>query len=88
MSWFYKRIHTRILKAKRGISDEVSLGLSRRERQVFGLIGSGVSRSDISQLLNIGVKTVDEYRRRIKLKLNLKNDADIANKLRDRYEKI
>jgi DNA-binding CsgD family transcriptional regulator len=88
MSWFYKHIHTRILKAKRGISDEVSLGLNRRERQVFGLIGSGVSRSDISQLLNIGVKTVDEYKRRIKKKLNLKNDADIANKLRDRYEKI
>lgn len=88
MSWFYKHIHTRILKAKRGISDGVSLGLSRRERQVFGLIGSGVSRSDISQLLNIGVKTVDEYKRRIKQKLSLRNDADIANKLRDGYEKI
>lgn len=88
MNWFYKNILIRVLKAKRGISDEVSLDLSQRERQVFGLIGSGVSRSDVSLLLNISVKTVDEYRRRIKLKLNVKNDVDIANKLRDRYEKI
>jgi len=88
MSWFYKNILTRITKAKRGVSSEKIPRLSRRERQVFGLIGSGVNRFDVAHILGIAPSTVDEYRRRIRLKLDVNNDVEIANKLRDRYEKI
>ena len=82
MSWFYKKIHSRIIRAKRDISEIKQSVLSKREKEVFTLIGNGVERQEIAQMLDISPKTVDEYKRRIKQKLNLRNDADIANKLR------
>ena len=88
MSWFYKHILTRITKAKRGVSSEKISRLSRRERQVFGLIGSGDNRFDVAHIIGIAPSTVYEYRRRIRLKLDVHNDVEIANNLRDRYEKI
>tara|TARA_R110000765_G_scaffold81508_1_gene159470 strand:+ start:216 stop:509 length:294 start_codon:yes stop_codon:yes gene_type:complete len=82
MSWFYKNIHSRIIRAKRDISEIKQSVLSKREKEVFTLIGNGVERQEIAHMLDISPKTVDEYKRRIKQKLNLRNDADIANKLR------
>jgi DNA-binding NarL/FixJ family response regulator len=87
-NWFYKNIHSRIIRAKRDLPEFKQTVLSKRETEVFNLIGSGIGRQVIAHMLNISPKTVDEYKRRIKQKLNLKNDVGIANKLRDRYEKI
>jgi len=82
MSWFYKKIHSRIIRAKRGLPEFKQTVLSKRENEVFNLIGSGIGRQVIAHMLDISPKTVDEYKRRIKQKLSLRNDADIANKLR------
>ena len=82
-NWFYKNIHSRIIRAKRDISEIKQSVLSKREKEVFTLVGNGVERQEIAHMLNISPKTVDEYKRRLKSKLNLKNDADIANKLRE-----
>ena len=82
MSWFYKNIHSRIIRAKRDISEIKQSVLSKREKEVFTLIGNGVERQEIAHMLDISPKTVDEYKRRLKQKLSLRNDADIANKLR------
>ena len=82
MSWFYKNIHSRIIRAKRNLPEFKQLALSKRENEVFNLIGNGIERQEIAHMLDISPKTVDEYKRRIKSKLNLRNDADIANKLR------
>ena len=85
MNWFYKKIHSRIIRAKRDLP-QIKLkpiDLSKREHEVFKLIGHGLERKEIAYILDISPKTVDEYKRRLKFKLNLRNDADIANKLRE-----
>jgi len=87
-NWFYKNIHSRIIRAKRDIPEIKKSVLSKREKEVFTLIGNGVERQEIAHMLNISPKTVDEYKRRLKSKLNLKNDADIANKLRELWKEL
>lgn len=52
--------------------------LSERERQVLCLIAGGRSIKEISTELSLSDKTVATYRDRLREKLGLRNDADIA----------
>lgn len=52
--------------------------LSDRELEVFQLIGNGLTTLEVAQKLNLGVKTIETHRRRIKEKLNIKNTAQLA----------
>lgn len=52
--------------------------LSDREYQVFFLIASGKTLTDISNQLSLSVKTISTYRSRILAKLNVKTNADLA----------
>lgn len=52
--------------------------LSDREFEVFCLIGKGKSVSQISQQLNLSVKTISTYRRRILEKTLFLNNAEIT----------
>jgi DNA-binding NarL/FixJ family response regulator len=47
--------------------------LSDRELAAFQLIGQGYETRQIAEMLQVGVKTIDTYRTRIKRKLNLEN---------------
>lgn len=63
-------------------------GLSDRELQVIIRLAKGMSIHEISDELNLGYSTVDNYKRRSLEKLDLRNDADltrfaIRNKLID-----
>src|SRR5690606_19398225 len=49
--------------------------LADRELEVFQMIGQGHTTREIAETLNLGVKTVDTYRERIKQKLDLRNAA-------------
>ena len=51
--------------------------LADRERQVFELIGHGLSTRHIADQLHIDIKTVETYRARIKEKLKLKDGSDL-----------
>jgi DNA-binding NarL/FixJ family response regulator len=51
--------------------------LAERELQVFELTGRGFNTRQIAHQLNIGAKTVETYRRRIRDKLRLRNPADL-----------
>jgi DNA-binding NarL/FixJ family response regulator len=51
--------------------------LTDRELEVFHLIGQGRTTKEIAMALNLGLKTVDTYRGRIKEKLNLKNANEL-----------
>ncbi len=51
--------------------------LTDRELEVFQMIGHGRATREIAKALNLGVKTVDTYRERIKQKLNLHNAAEL-----------
>ncbi len=49
--------------------------LSDRELQVFQLLGAGKETSEIATTLKVGIKTVETYRARLKIKLELPNNT-------------
>jgi DNA-binding NarL/FixJ family response regulator len=51
---------------------------SGRERQLFDLLGDGRSMSDIADRMSVSVKTVETYRARIKVKLDVANGLQIV----------
>ncbi len=52
--------------------------LTIREFEVFQYIGNGLGNRHIAEKLNISVKTVENYRERIKNKLNLDSASDMV----------
>ncbi len=61
-----------------GGSAEPHQTLSDREYQVFRMIASGKTVSDIAVELSLSVKTVSTYRTRILEKMNLKNNSELT----------
>jgi DNA-binding NarL/FixJ family response regulator len=59
-------------------SQPLHSALSDREDQVFRLIASGRTMTEISDQLSLSIKTISTYRTRILEKLNLKTNADMA----------
>lgn len=57
--------------------------LSNREFQVMRMIGAGQTVSEISEELNLSVKTISTYRTRILEKTQLKNSAQIMRYVLD-----
>lgn len=53
--------------------------LSDREYQVFRLIASGKTATEIAKELSLSVKTISTYRTRILEKLHLKNNAQLIH---------
>jgi len=51
--------------------------LSKREMEVFKLIGDGQGTRDIAQTLGLSIKTIETYREHIKSKLNLANSRQL-----------
>ncbi len=54
--------------------------LADRELQVFELTGYGLNTHQIAQRLNIGFKTVETYRARIREKLNIKDANELLQR--------
>jgi DNA-binding NarL/FixJ family response regulator len=52
--------------------------LSDRELEIVGLIGKGLSTSEISRKLGISPKTVESHRGNVRTKLSLKSGAELA----------
>lgn len=52
--------------------------LSEREMEVFILLASGLSITDIAQSLTVNTSTVSTYRGRILEKMNMKSNAEIT----------
>ncbi|MDD9947883.1 MAG: FHA domain-containing protein [Myxococcales bacterium] len=55
----------------------VLAALSRREREVFALLSSGVPQREAAEKLGLSVKTIETYRTRIGQKLGLKSRAEL-----------
>ena len=62
--------------------------LSDRELEVFQLIGRGQSTKQIAAALRVDVKTIETYRGRIKVKLNLLNAADLRTQAKRYLEQM
>jgi DNA-binding NarL/FixJ family response regulator len=54
--------------------------LSDRELEVFQLIGEGFGTRQISEQLNVSVKTIESYRARIKDKLQIESGIELIQK--------
>lgn len=54
--------------------------LTDRELEVFLLVGDGMSSREISRILNISIKTVDNHKTSIREKLSLKNHIELSQK--------
>jgi DNA-binding NarL/FixJ family response regulator len=52
--------------------------LSDRELEIFTLIGQGLTSGAIANRLHLSTHTVDSHRGKIKIKLNLKNSAELS----------
>jgi DNA-binding NarL/FixJ family response regulator len=51
--------------------------LSNREIEVFQMLGRGMTTKAIAKKLEVSPKTIEAHRERIKIKLNLKNAAEL-----------
>jgi DNA-binding NarL/FixJ family response regulator len=51
--------------------------LSNRELQIFEMIGRGCTTQEIAGRLNLSPKTIETHRERIKVKLDVKNSAEL-----------
>jgi two-component system response regulator NreC len=51
--------------------------LSRREREVLQLLAQGYSNQQVADQIQVGVKTVETYRTRLRKKLGLKDRAEL-----------
>jgi DNA-binding NarL/FixJ family response regulator len=50
-------------------------GLSKREQQVFSLMGEGLLTHQIAERLDVKISTVETYRERLKRKLKIQSGA-------------
>ena len=64
---------------QRDHSDLPHKQLSEREYQVMLMLVGGLSSSEISDKLNLSIKTVSTYRTRLLQKMNLKNNAQLTH---------
>ena len=76
-----------VSKGKRYLSDEVAktikskpesnILLTRREKEVLGLIADGMTNNEIAQKLFISITTVDTHRKNLLAKFDAKNIASL-----------
>jgi DNA-binding NarL/FixJ family response regulator len=71
--------HLMLENLNRDIEENPHEGLSEREYQVLLAIGSGQTVTQISEKLNLSVKTVSTYRTRLLKKMGLSNSAQLIN---------
>ncbi|MGN6294540.1 MAG: response regulator [Chitinophagaceae bacterium] len=69
-------------EASQSLRTETSTGiiLSRREKEVLGLIAEGMTNNEIAQKLYISTATVNTHRKNLLVKLEVKNTASLIGK--------
>src|SRR5262245_53282101 len=73
-----ERLLSQVAKGRAPGTDEDPVGaLTDRELEVFRLIGEGISTREVSQRLDLSMKTVDAHRRHMREKLNLKSTSEL-----------
>lgn len=73
-----ERLLTHVARGRTPGTDEDPVSaLTGRELEVFRLIGEGISTREISQRLDLSMKTVDAHRRHMREKLNLRSTSEL-----------
>jgi DNA-binding NarL/FixJ family response regulator len=73
----FQQVLQRKLAHKRTADKPQSEQLSRRELQIFTMIGQGRSTHQIADELHLAISTVETYRERLKSKLGLASGAEL-----------
>lgn len=74
-----ERLVQRLITAPERKADQDQLELlSDRELEVYRMIGTGYSRSEIAEALHISPKTVESYRAKIKEKMGFRNASEMV----------
>ena len=55
-------------------------GLTRREKEILGLIAEGFSTKMIADKCHISIYTVESHRKHLLVKLNVKNSMELISK--------
>ena len=69
-------LHQMLVEKEKGVGPRLE-SLSVREREVFQLIGSGWSTKEIAGQLELSAKTIETYRDKIKMKLEIKSSPEL-----------
>lgn len=73
-----ERLLSQVARGRSPAADEDPVSaLTDRELEVFRLIGEGISTREISQRLDLSMKTVDAHRRHMREKLNLRSTSEL-----------
>jgi DNA-binding NarL/FixJ family response regulator len=73
-----ERLLSQVARGRALAADEDPVSaLTERELEVFRLIGEGISTREISQRLELSMKTVDAHRRHMREKLNLRSTSEL-----------
>lgn len=73
-----ERMLTQVARGRApGTDEDPVAALTDREMEVFKLIGEGISTREISQRLDLSMKTVDAHRRHMREKLNLRSTSEL-----------
>lgn len=73
-----ERLLSQVARGRAPAADEDPVSaLTERELEVFRLIGEGISTREISERLDLSMKTVDAHRRHMREKLNLRSTSEL-----------
>ncbi|MBU3742072.1 MAG: response regulator transcription factor [Candidatus Kapabacteria bacterium] len=75
---FSKAITERLEGKRREMDVEPSVGLTKREEEIVGLVAKGLTSQDIAKKLFISPRTVETHRARIMDKLGVNNAAGLV----------
>jgi DNA-binding NarL/FixJ family response regulator len=67
------------LRSTQELTEDPHQALSNREYEVFRLIVSGMTVSQIARALSLSVKTISTHRSRILAKMNMKSNAELTH---------
>lgn len=73
-----ERLLQGIASGQQSFNQSPAEALSGRELEVFEMTGHGLGTREIAERLDLSIKTVESYRARIKMKLNLANAAELV----------
>lgn len=73
-----ERLLQGIAAGQQSFNQSPAEALSTRELEVFEMTGRGMGTREIADRLELSIKTVESYRARIKMKLNLNNAAELV----------
>jgi DNA-binding NarL/FixJ family response regulator len=62
------------------LTQEPSEVLSKRELEIFEMLGRGMAVKEIARRLQVSPKTINSHRTKIKIKLHLKNGAQLTHR--------